>query len=87
MKLSNQRYIKTVLGTYDRLLDTKNHIYYVNLDECDENACVKMFNRKRELVSDNYFAYQSFMDDIEDTSCHTWMSDKLKQHIAYKKTC
>jgi len=85
MKLSSQRYIKTLLGTFERVLETKNHIYYVNFEECDENACVKMFNRKRELVSDNYFAYSSFMEDVDDMAIHTWMSDKLNEHINYKK--
>lgn len=86
MKLSRERHIKTLLGTYHRSLETKDHIYYVNFEESDENACVKMFNRKRELISDNYFAYGAFMDDIEDISCHLWMSNKLKQHIK-EKSC
>ena len=60
-KLTNSRLIKTNLGTYYRALETKEFIYFVNFEESDENAAVKMFNRKRELVSDNYFAYESFM--------------------------
>ena len=84
MKLSNQRYIKTILGIYHRVLETKDFIFYVNLEECDENAAVKMFNRKRELISDNYFAYQEFMNSMAPKK-HTWMADMLKEHIAAKK--
>ncbi len=84
MKLSNQRYLKTVLGTYHRVLETRDFIFYVNLEKCDENAAVKMFNRKRELVSDNYFAYSAFMDTLPKKK-HTWMADMLKEHIEAKK--
>jgi hypothetical protein len=80
--------IKTNLGTYHRSLETSKFIFFVNFDECDENACVKMFNRNRELVSDNYFAYEAFIDATSNKNKHKiwWISDKLKKHINLKKT-
>jgi hypothetical protein len=61
-------------------METPNHIYFVLFEECDENNSVKMFNRTREIVSDNYFAYQAFMEDIE-TKKYTWVSEKLKENL------
>ena len=86
-KLTNSRLIKTNLGTYYRALETKEFIYFVNFEESDENAAVKMFNRKRELVSDNYFAYESFMEATAKKNSHKvwWMSEKLKEHMNGKK--
>ena len=86
-KLTNSRLIKTNLGTYYRALETKGFIYFVNFEESDENAAVKMFNRKRELVSDNYFAYESFMEATAKKNSHKvwWMSEKLKEHMNGKK--
>jgi hypothetical protein len=75
--LVNSKIIKTVLGDYHRAMETPNHIYFVNFDE---NNSVKMFNRNREIVSDNYFAYQAFMEDIENEQ-YTWMSEKLKENL------
>ena len=87
MKLTNSRLIKTNLGTYYRSLETREHIFFVNFEESDENACVKMFNRQRELVSENYFAYEAFMEATDSKNKHKvwWMSDKLKEHIKLKK--
>ena len=78
--LVNSKVIKTVLGDYHRAMETPNHIYFVLFEECDENNSVKMFNRNREIVSDNYFAYQAFMEDIE-TKQYTWVSEKLKENL------
>jgi hypothetical protein len=78
--LVNSKVIKTVLGDYHRALETLHHIYFVNYEEGDENASVKMFNRNREIVSDNYFACQAFMEDIENEQ-YTWMSEKLKENL------
>ena len=87
LTLSFSRYIKTALGTYVRALDTNEFIFFVNFDESDENASVKMFNRKRELISDNYFAYEAFMEALrpKNKSKVISMSEKLKQLIKLKK--
>jgi len=87
LKLSFSRYIKTSLGTYIRALDTNEFIYFVNFEECDENASVKMFDRKRNLISDNYFAYEAFMEALRPKNKNKVisMSDKLKEHIKAKK--
>ena len=52
-------------GTYYHALQTNDFHYYVNYKECDENASVIMLNNQGEVISDNYFAYSSLIDDIE----------------------
>lgn len=84
MRLSNKRVIKDVLGNYYRALETPKHIYFVNFTESDENASVKMYNRKMNLVSDNYFAYEGMMEDIEN-DFYSWVSPKMKEAIVLIK--
>jgi len=83
-KLTNSKVITTALGKYYRAMETLHHIYFVNFDESDENASVKMFNRNREIVSDNYFAHGAFMEDVENKR-YTWMSEKLKESLEMSK--
>jgi hypothetical protein len=83
MKLRKSSTIQTNLGTYYRALETANHIYYANFEESDENASIKMYNRKRELVSDNYFAYCDFIEMV-NTGDYTWATPKLKKLISEK---
>lgn len=53
-------------GKYKLCLVTKDYIYYVNEDECDENVSVIMMNKKGDLISDNYFAYGNYMSVLEE---------------------
>jgi len=84
MRLSNKRIIKDVLGNYHRALETVNHIYFVNFDESDENASVKMYDRKMKLVSNNNFAYEGMIEDIEN-DFYSWASPKMKEAIVLIK--
>lgn len=58
--------IETDLGVYELSLITNDYVYYVNDTESDENACVKMFDKNNKIISDNYFAYTAYIDDLED---------------------
>ena len=84
MKLSNQKVIETVLGKYFRVLETSKHIYFLNFEESDDNAQVKMFDRERNLISDNYFATEAFMKALS-TAMYWWVAPKLVQHLDHKK--
>jgi hypothetical protein len=70
--------IKTALGEYHRAVENSNHIFFVNFEEGDENAQVKMFDRKRKLVSDNYFAFAELTRVLEETE-YSWISDRMKK--------
>lgn len=80
MKIKNSKLIKTPLGNYSRALETNDHIYFVNYTESDENASVKMYNRNREIVSNNYFAYGALMEDLENKN-YVWISERLKKNL------
>jgi hypothetical protein len=75
---NNRGIIKTTLGEYHRALETLTHIFYVNYEECDENGQVKMFDRKHNLVSDNYFAFTA-LDEVLETGRYSWISPRLKK--------
>lgn len=70
-------------GRYHRALETKDFIYFVNFQEGDENGCVAMYRKKgMELASDNYFAYESMFELIEETPEQiTYVSPTMKQNI------
>lgn len=80
MKLNKSNVIKTGLGKYVRALETPKHIYFVNHQEGDENASVKMFDRKMELVSDNYFAHVGLTEDLTNGT-YNWMSKEMRTNV------
>lgn len=84
MVLSNKRIIKNRYGTYERALETDNHIYFLNFDESDENRQVLMFDRKMNLICDNYFGFGALFEDIESKS-YTWIINKLKEYLENPK--
>lgn len=57
--------IITELGTYKLALVTSEFVFYVNGNESDENGCVLMYNKDNKLVSDNYFAFDEYIDTME----------------------
>jgi len=65
--------------TFHRALETSQHIYYVDHLEGDENGCCLMYDRKMQLVSDNYFAYAGLMEDLTNGS-YSWISDEMKEN-------
>ena len=58
---------------------TKDYIYYCDESEGDENGSTIMLNRNMKLISDNYFAYDSFFDIIAEDKNILWMSKATKQ--------
>lgn len=70
--------IKTSLGTYYRSVENCNNIFFVNFIESDENASVKMFNRRRELISENIFAYNELVRILEVEE-YSWISSHMKE--------
>lgn len=50
-----------------RAMETNEFIYFVDENEGDENANTLMYNRETlKLVSNNYFANQSLIEDVEE---------------------
>ncbi len=65
INLSKTDMITTSLGDYVLYLVTEDFVYFVNKYEGDENAQVIMYNKKGELVSDNYFATSEMYENLE----------------------
>jgi len=57
--------IKTELGTYTLALITSDFIFYVNEHEGDENGCTIMYDRHNKLISDNYFAFDEYINTMD----------------------
>lgn len=71
-------------------LKTKMFDYYINENEDDENKSVIMKDKEGEIISDNYFAYASFFDDLKlainnEDSYDFIDEDTLKNGIEYFK--
>lgn len=47
-------------------LVTDNYIFYCKFEESDENGNTKMYDRKMKLLSDNYFANQALIEEMEN---------------------
>jgi hypothetical protein len=58
---------------------TPDFIYYIDPTESDETASTVMFSHEGTVISDNYFAYESLLDDIQEDA-FTWESKALKIH-------
>ena len=65
INLSKTKKIKTNLGDYNLGLITNDFVYFVNLEESDDNAQTIMYNKKGELLSDNYFATNDLFETLE----------------------
>jgi hypothetical protein len=73
-----KKQFKTTTGVFYKVLETKEHIFFCNYRESDENASVKMFNREGVIVSDNYHAYSHFIELIEGKN-YTKITPRLKK--------
>lgn len=72
--------IKTAHGEYHRALEG-THIFFVNYDdELDDSLQVKMFDRKRNLVSENRDALVALCE-VLDTGAYSWISDRMKKNL------
>lgn len=65
INLEKTKKITTDLGDYNLGLITNDFVYFVNSQEGDENASTIMYNKKGELLSDNYFASSDLFEKLE----------------------
>lgn len=89
--MNYKKIIKTDLGEYILSLVTEDFLYYVNEKESDENGCVIMTRKNGEVVSDNYFAYGSYVDDMEkvlknEIACEFVLESSLSYAKEYFET-
>jgi hypothetical protein len=82
INLDKTKKITTVLGDYNLGLITDDFVYYFNSSESDENAQTIMYNKKGELISDNYFATQDLLEILENNQDFEYIHPDLEN---YKK--
>lgn len=67
-------------GKFHRAMETKDHVYYVDYNQGDDNGSTKMFNKKTgKLVSDNIFATNDLFEVIQNKT-YTKISPTLKKN-------
>lgn len=66
---------------YELMLVTKDYIFYGLPMESDENGNTIMYNKKLELVSDNYFAYEGLIEDMIRYACESDYAEYMSEHI------
>ena len=53
------------MENYKLSLVIDGYSYYINENEVDENNCVIIKDKDGNLVSNNYFAYADYLDQLE----------------------
>lgn len=71
-------------GLFERFLETKVYVFFVNESEGDDNENTLMFRKvDLSLVSDNYFASAELFEiALERADEITFLSDAAKEMIA-----
>jgi hypothetical protein len=86
INLSKTKKIKTNLGDYNLGLITNDFVYFVNLEEGDDNAQTIMYNKKGELLSDNIFATNDLFETLESEDTFEFIHPELdKYRTEYSK--
>jgi hypothetical protein len=80
INLDKTKKITTILGDYYLGLITDDFVYYFNNYESDENAQTIMYNKKGELISDNYFATQDLMETLENKKDFEYIHPELENY-------
>lgn len=65
-------------------LITRNYIFTCDFYESDENNNTKMYTAEGELISDNYFAYEALIDEINKAkkeTCVLYASKEIEKVI------
>jgi hypothetical protein len=82
MRLSNKRYLSSTSGSYERVLETAERIYFFDFKEKKKKDMVRAYDRKMELVAGNH--YNKFIEDTKE-GFYSWMSEKMKKHLEITK--
>lgn len=54
-----------MMGNFIKALETETNIYYVDLQEMDDNSMTRIYDLNMNLLSDNIHATNSLLDDLE----------------------
>ena len=78
INLKKTKHIKTNDGEFVLGLISEDFVYFINSDEGDENSNTIMYNKKGELLSDNYFASNDLFETLENQITFEFIHPDLK---------
>jgi hypothetical protein len=78
INISKTKKITTHLGDFNLALITKDFVYFVNMEESDENGNTMMYNKNGELLSDNYFASNELYETLEKESAFDFIHPMME---------
>ena len=78
INISKTKKITTHLGDFNLALITKDFVYFVNMEESDENGNTMMYNKNGELLSDNYFASNELHETLEKESAFDFIHPMME---------
>ena len=80
INLDKTKKITTHIGDFNLGLITKDFVYFVNPEEGDDNGNTIMYNKKGELLSDNYFASNDLFETLENESIFEFIHPDIQAY-------
>jgi hypothetical protein len=68
INVAKTKKITTQIGDFNLGLISKDFVYFVNMEESDDNGNTLMYDNNGELLSDNYFASNELYETLERES-------------------
>lgn len=68
----------------EKALVTPDYEYHADFAESDINSSVKMYDRIGNLISNNYFAWESFMDELEAIKEGNMIAEYMCADVEYQ---
>jgi hypothetical protein len=80
INLAKTKKITTQIGDFNLGLITKDFVYFVNVEEGDENGNTMMYNKNGELLSDNIHATNDLFHTLENQSKFEFIHPDLEKY-------
>lgn len=62
-------------------LITKKYIYYININDYDNNTNTIMYDKRMMLISDNYFANNNMIEELKNNYDIEFIGKELQYSI------
>ena len=78
INIAKTKKIKTQIGDFNLGLISKDFVYFINMEESDENGNTLMYDKNGELLSDNYFASNELYETLEKESAFDFIHPMME---------
>ena len=62
-------------------LITKDYVYYINVNDYDDNCNTIMYDKKMNFISDNYFANSNMIEELNNNCKIEFIGKELQYSI------